>query len=282
MSVLHAAKKGGEDAAEKVADSKWVEGLARFGYFVRGVLYLLLGLLALQVALGARSSTGDKTGAIATIAAQPLGKVMLVGVAIGLVGYSLWGLVRAILDPLGKGTSPKGLLQRAGYVVSALSYGSLIIPTVGFITGNGASNGGGGGTQKEAAFLFSEPLGHWLVLLLGLIAMGGAIGQAYMGISARFVDEFKRSEMTKEELKLASWAGRVGYIARGVVFVLGGFFLVRAAMQNDPGQAQGLDGALAVLARDGFGAISLVLVAIGLAAFGVYSILCARWITLAR
>jgi hypothetical protein len=282
MSLSDAVGKSGERAAEKVTDNKWVEGLARLGYLVRGVLYLLVGVIAVQVAIGARSSPEDKTGAIATIAAQPFGKILLAGVAIGLAGYSLWGLVRAVFDPLGKGTSPKGIAQRIGYVVSALSYGVLIIPTIRFIRGAGSGQAQGNGVQESADFLFSQPWGHALVIVVGFIAMGGAIGQAYMGITAKFKDEFKRSEMSEEEMKVATWVGRLGYVARGVVFLLGGFFLVRAGLTNDPGQAQGLDGALAALAHGSFGMPVLLAVALGLAAFGIYSILCTRWIKLSK
>src|SRR5215212_7385628 len=126
------------------AQSSWVEGLARLGYVVRGVLYALVGLLAVGVATGTGGATTDKEGALGTIAAQPFGKVLLAIIAIGLAGYSLWGLVRALLDPLGRGTDPKGLAQRAGYLVSALSYGSLIVPTVAIILGTGGGNQGGG------------------------------------------------------------------------------------------------------------------------------------------
>ncbi len=284
MSAIDTAKEGGREAASKVEHSTWIEGLARFGYLVRGVLYVLVGILAAQVAVGARSDVEGKAGAIATIAQQPFGKVLLVGVAIGLAGYALWGLVRAVLDPLRKGTSPKGLAQRGGYVVSALSYGSLIVPTINFIRGAGtnANQDQSSGASKETAFLLSQPLGHWLVLVAGLVAIGGALGQGFMGVTAKFTYQFKKSEMSEEELKVATWVGRIGYIARGVVFLLGGIFLVRAALQNDPGQAQSLDGVLATIAGGPFGTIALLVVALGLAAFGVYSIMCTRWIQIVK
>lgn len=281
MSAIDSVKKSSEQAKQKVVNNSLVEGLARFGYLVRGVLYFLVGILAVQVVIGAGGGLEGKAGAIATISAQPFGKILLVGVAIGLVGYSLWGFVRALLDPLDKGTSPKGLAQRVGYVISGLSYGALIFPTISFITGSGG-NDQGNGTEKNTAFLLSEPLGHWLVLLAGFIAMGGAIGQIIMGVTSKFKDDFKSSEMTAKELGFATWVGRVGYFARGIVFLLGGFFLVRAALQNDPNQAQDLDGVLAALASGPFGTITLLVVALGLATFGVYSVLCMRWIKLTK
>lgn len=265
-------------AANKVTRSTWLEWLARFGYLTRGVLYFLVGMIAVQVAIGARGATEGKEGALETIDKQPFGKMLLIAVVIGLAGYALWGLIRAALDPMKKGSDPKGLMQRAGYVVSAISYGVLIIPAVRLILGSGS--GGGGDAEKNTAFALSQPLGHWLVLLAGLIAMGGALGQLFMGVTSKFVDDFKKSEMSKQELEVATWAGRLGYVARAVVFMLGGFFLVKAALESNPGEARGLDGALAALAQGNFGTIILLVVAVGLMAFGVYSALCTRWIKL--
>src|SRR5438270_8497729 len=91
-------------AANRAVRNPWVERMARLGYAVRGVLYAIIGLLALAVAAGAGGTTTDKVGAIATIGSRPFGKVMLVLIAAGLVGYSLWGFIRALFDPLNRGT----------------------------------------------------------------------------------------------------------------------------------------------------------------------------------
>jgi hypothetical protein len=271
----------GSNAAEKVVNSSAFEMLARFGYFVRGVLYFLVGAIAVQVAIGARGATEGKGGALTTISAQPFGKVLLMAVVIGLVGYSLWGIVRAVFDPMKKGTDAKGLAQRAGYLVSAVSYGVLVIPAVSIIMGSG-DGGDGDDASEQTAFALSQPLGHWLVIIAGLIAMGGAIGQMYLGVTSKFAKDFKKDEMSKQELEGATWVGRVGYVARGVVFLLGGFFLVKAALESDPREARGLDGALAALAGGSFGMPMLLATAIGLAAFGVYSMLCTKWIKLGK
>ena len=112
------------DTAHRVVKNTWVEPLARVGYLARGIVYVLVGVLALMVALGLRGATEDKSGALATIAHSTPGKFLLVALAIGLAGYSLWGFVRAIFDPMRKGKSPKGLAERAGFIVSAVSYGA--------------------------------------------------------------------------------------------------------------------------------------------------------------
>jgi Domain of Unknown Function (DUF1206) len=280
-TTAKAAKDKVEQDANKVAHSSWVEWLARIGYVARGVLYIVVGILAVQVALGVGGATTDKKGAIAAIGAQPFGKFLLVLVAVGLAGYALWGLVRALLDPLKRGTDPKGLAQRIGYLVSALSYVSLIFPTIAFIRGVG----GGGSSQASqdmTATLLSAPLGQWLVGVVGVIGMIGGLGQMYLAVSADFKKDLKTGEMSSKEIDIATKVGRFGSAARGVIFVLLGFFMVRAALQFDPKQAQGLDGALQTLVHQPYGPFLLGIVALGLVSFGIYSILCARWIKVSR
>ncbi len=269
------------DTAEKVVKNTWVEPLARVGYLARGVVYILVGVLALMVALGLRGTTEGKTGALATIANASFGRYLLVALAIGLAGYSLWGFVRAIFDPLRKGKSPKGLAERAGFVVSALSYGALVLPALNLAMGNGSGASDGQSAQKGTALLLAQPLGHWLVIAAGLIGMAGAGGQLWAGITARFKKDFKPG-MDRREYDWAVRFGQFGYIARGVIFAMAGFFLVRAALTFNPQEAKGLDQTLATLARQPYGTVLLGVVALGLVSFGIYSIMCMRWIRVVK
>jgi hypothetical protein len=277
MAVAKNVKNEAEAKAQHAAANPWVERLARFGYAVRGILYAVVGLLAVQVALGAGGATTDKHGAIATISRQPFGEVLLVLIVIGLTGYSLWGFIRAILDPLGRGTDPKGIAQRIGYLISGVSYGALVIPTVRFIMGAGGEENSNASVDMTATLL-SQPFGQWLAGVVGVIGMIGGLGQMYQAYSTDFKKDFKSSEMSPNEMKLATWVGRIGMAARGVVFVMLGFFVLQAGLQANPQQAKGLDGALATLAQQSFGPWILGAVALGLVAFGAYSVLCARWI----
>lgn len=281
-SKVEATKNKVSQEADKVARSNWVEAMARIGYVVRGVLYIVVGILAVQVALGVGGETTDKKGAIEAIGSQPFGKLLLVLVAIGLAGYSLWGLVRAFLDPLKRGTDPKGLAQRGGYLVSALAYGSLIPATIAFIQGTGNNGGNSQASQDLTATILALPFGQWLTALVGIIGMIGGIGQMYQGISTDFKKDLKTNEMSSAEQTWAVRVGRFGSIARGVVFLLLGFFVLQAALQFDPKKAQGLDGALQTVAHQPYGLVLLALVALGLVSFGVYSVLCARWIKISK
>jgi len=272
------AKAKVQQEAGAIPRSPWVEGLARAGYVVRGLLYAVVGFVALQVALGSASAdkVSDKRGAIELIGAQPFGKFLLVLVVVGLIGYSLWGFVRAIFDPLKRGTDPKGLAQRVGYLVSAFAYGALVLPTIAFIMGTG-QGGNSQSSQDMTAKLLSLPFGQGLAVIVGLISMIGGLGQIWLGITAGFKKDLKREEMSPAEFTWAVRVGRFGSIARGIIFAMLGFFVVEAALRYDPKQAQGYDGALRTIAHQPYGPWLLAIVALGLISFGIYSALCARW-----
>ena len=283
-SSVKGAARDAREKAEDSSDGGWIEWLSRFGYAVRGVLYIVIGILAVQVVLGQGGSTSGKDGAIAAIGNQTFGEMLLVLTIIGLAGYSLWGFVRAILDPFQRGTGPKGLAQRGGYIASALVYGGLIFPTVRFLLHPGdEQQQGDTSTADFSAWLLShQPVGQWLLILIGVVAFGGGLGQVWLAFSGDFQKDLKFGEMSSDTKDLARRMGRAGHAARGVVFAMIGFFIAKAAWDADPGQAKGLDGTLQTLAQQPYGPVLLGAVAIGLMAFGVYSIMCARWIKISK
>ena len=251
--------------------------MPRVGYLTRGLLYATVGFLAFQLAIGAGGYTTDFQGVIAHVAAQPFGKVALIMILVGLVGYALWGFARAFLDPLGRGTSIKGLLVRGGYLVSGLVYAALVWPTIRLVLE--AGEGGETDTSDWTAWLIHEPYGAWLVGGIGVIAGVGALGQVFMGSTGKFMEDFKENLSAKEK-RLALWAGRFGMVARGIVFGVLAWFLLVAAIEVDPNGARGLDGALLALLQRPYGPWLLGVVALGLVSFGLFSGLSARWIKL--
>ena len=275
--ALKQVKNQAAQAAGIATANPWLERLVRLGYAVRGVLYAVVGLLAVQVALGAGGATTDKNGALTKIGSEPFGKFLLIVVVVGLAGYAIWGFIRAILDPQHRGTDPKGVAQRVGYAVSGLSYGALVIPTARMITSGGGA-GANNGSADLTARMLALPLGQWLVALLGFIIMAGGLGQLAQAATAGFKKDFKEGEKSPNEMTWAVRIGRFGLAARGIVFLMLGFFVLQAALHVDPKQAKGMDAALATLAHQPHGPWVLGIVALGLVAFGVYSMLCARWI----
>jgi Domain of Unknown Function (DUF1206) len=260
----------------RAESSPWVETLERFGYLVRGAIYFIIGALAVQLALGAGGQATDYTGAIEMIRAQPLGRALLTLVAIGLTGYSLWGFSRAFLDPLRRGSDVKGLVERAGFLVSGISYGALVIPTAEFEL-NRPAGPTTGNPAVLSAQLAGHPFGRWLVAAFGLLWLAAATGQFYTAYTQHFVRDLDRGKLTREEYGWARRIGSFGYAARGVVFGLIGWFVLESGLTADPGKAVGFDGALLKLTQAPYGTALLAVVALGLVAFGFYSALCAKW-----
>ena len=259
----------------KAEAKSWVVALARCGYAAKGIVYLLIGVLALQAALGPGGKTTDSTGALHTIAGQPFGKILLGLVGIGLCGYALWRLVQAALDPENKGTDAKGIATRIGYVFSGLAYGALALTAFHIISG---STGGNGSSRQDwTAQLMAAPLGRWLVGLVGLGFFGAALYAFYVAYSAKFRDKLKLGEMSSTEETWITRLGRFGYAARGVVFAITGWFFIRAALNANPSETGGLDKALQTLAHQPYGLWLLGLVALGVAAYGIYVLAQARY-----
>ena len=164
-----AIKAGVERTAKKAAYSPLMEAMARLGFGVRGLIYITMGLLALVVAFGKGGGPANQQGAIAVIGEQPAGMFFLWVVLIGLVCYSLWGVIRTIFDPLHKGHDLKGWIVRTGYMFSAVNYATLAAVTMGFITGAGSSTQSGAQTQQSLAAIMSKPWGPWAIGLAGLV-----------------------------------------------------------------------------------------------------------------
>ncbi len=255
----------------------WVEKLARLGYIVKGGVYGLIGILAVQAALSSGGKTTDSKGAIRTIAAQPFGKILLIAVAIGLFGYALWRLVEAIEDPENSGKpEAKDIIKRIGYFISSLIYGALA-----FDAGRIAlSAGGGGGGKSKAewtAIVMQKPFGRWLIGTIGAIIIGVGVYRLYHAFKVKFRKRLDLSELSSTEESWVINISRFGIAARGVVFLLIGGFLIRAAKQFDPNEVKGLDGILQTIAQQPFGKFLLLLVALGLVAYGAYLWVQARY-----
>ena len=263
-----------QDTARDALRSPWVERLARLGFAARGAVYALVGLLAVQTAMGARGGQNTDTHGVLQVVAEK-SEALLWVLALGLFGYALWRVVQGVTDPERKGSDPKGLAQRAGQIGIGLIYGSLAWAAVKVAMGSGDS--GGGSQAQWTAKLMSAPLGRWLVAAvgIGIIIAGGA--QIWRGWNEKFRKHLKLQEMDPSEQRMAINTGKAGMIARGIVFLLSGWFVLQAALRFDPSQARGLSGALDALARQPHGQILLGLVALGLICFGAYSILLARY-----
>ena len=236
------------------------------------MIYGLIGLLAFELAIGAGGSTTSQQGALHEIAQQPFGKVLLVLTAIGLAGYSIWRFVRAAI---GHGTEDSdSTLERLGGVVSGIGYAILCATAIEILIGSG---GGGGGTSQTTGGILGWPGGVWIVGIAGIVTIGEGLEQGYRGFSKKFLEKSKTAEMSAAAKTWFTRIGVLGHLSRMVVFVLIGYFLVKAAIDYNPDAAVSLDGALTKLASASYGPVLLGIVAVGLAAFGLYSILDSRY-----
>lgn len=270
-TLEQAGRQAGQAVRSAVHNNPWVEPLARFGYAARGVVYAVVGLLAIQTAFGGRGQTTGQEGALQRIAEQS--RFLLVLMAIGLAGYALWRFVQAVLDPENKGTDPKGIAQRGMMVASGIVYSGLAITAARLASGGG----GGEGSQGFTAELMTKPFGRWLVVLAGLAVIVAGFHQLKEAYTKKFRERLKLQEMNADEQRMATHTGQMGLAARGIVFLITGWFLVQAGLRFDPSQARGLGGALETLASQPYGPWLLGLVALGLVAYGAYSFLEARY-----
>ncbi len=258
-----------------VRQGGWLERLTRIGFASKGLVYFLVGLLALMAALGSGGETTGQTGVLQRIAEQPFGAVALAIIAVGLFAYALWRILSSLLDTEGEGSSGKGVAKRIGYFAAGLVYGSVALYAIDLLRGNSA--GGGDSTPEWTARLMSMPFGTLLVMLAGVIVIAAGLFQIRDGWKDKFMRKMRLGEMSAAERDAASKAGTLGYMARGIVFAIIGVFLIVAAVRHNPGEARGLEGALDSLASQPLGQFLLAVVALGLMGYGVFCAIAAKY-----
>jgi len=263
---------GGRDAVQEVAP--WIATLARVGYAAKGTVYLIIGLVAARAALGVGGDTMGSREALRTIVGQPFGRVLLGVTAVGLFGYALWRFISSAVDAERRGNDARGIAVRVGHVLSGLAYGSLGVAAVQLLRGQGAS-GDGEQTQTWIRRMLDWPGGRWLVMAAGVAVMGYGAYQLWRAVRADIRKHLDLSALGAS----ARWVerlGRAGLAARGIVFLMLGWLVLQAGRRSSAAQAGGVGDALDALHGAG-GAWFLAVVALGLAAYGVYQLLCARY-----
>lgn len=260
------------------SQSEWIEKLARFGYASKGAVYIIVGGLALAGAFMAGSQITGSKGALVFLAGRPFGQVMLGIVGLGLLAYAGWRFVQAVKNPEGAGSDARGKLKRAGQFLSGILYVSLAFTAWTIVFGSGgASSSGEGSTQTWTGRLMAQPFGRWLVALVGLGVAAFALREFHQAWSTKFMKRIRTWEMEPETSRWVRVVGRMGHAARGVVFLIVGFFLLVAAWNYNPGEARGLEGALRTLQEQPYGPWLLALTGLGLLAYGVFQLVNARF-----
>lgn len=254
----------------------WVARLARFGYASKGVVYVLVGFLALLAAIGAGRARSSR-GALRTLLDHPGGAVLLALMGLGLAAYALWYFVLAVRDPEGYGTEFKGIAKRVGAAGKGVIHVALVVAVIGMIRGTR-----GGGDDERAvrdwtARFMALPMGRWLVIVGGLCVLGWGIVQLYKAWRADLDDQLELSRLSPTAHGWAVRVSRFGLAARGVVFAIVGAFLAAAGWDANPHEAKGLGQALRYLHHRPYGPWLLGAVALGLVAYGAYEFIRARY-----
>lgn len=255
----------------------WIQWIARAGYAARGVVYLAVGILALQAALTVKRPE-DSSGALIAIGDQPFGRVLLGVVAVGLAAWVLWRLFQALADPENRGTDAKGLLKRGSYLISAFIYGGLALEAARMAMGtSGGGESGDASADHWTAVVMAQPAGRWIAGAVGVGIVLFGLYELYRARTADFRRKLDFERLGAAARKRIVLFGRLGMAARGIVFAIIGWFLIRAALEYDPDEAQGFDTALQTLQEQGYGQYLLGAVAIGLVAYGLFELAEARY-----
>jgi hypothetical protein len=262
-----------KQAAREAEDSKPVKGLARFGLTGRGVVYVVLALVTLQVALG-RGGRADRDGALAQVKERPFGNTLLVVLALAFAGYAVWRLLEAAVGHRDADQGKERVVKQIGSLARAVLYGSFAVSTFRFVL---TSAVGHDKTKPLTARAMALPGGRVAVGLVGVAVVGGGLFMVYRALRRKFLDKLDLASASARVQKAAESLGLAGLASRGLVLALIGGFLLQAAVTFDPKKAKGLDAALKSLAGHPFGPLLLVAAAAGLLAFGLWSFVEARY-----
>ena len=266
---------GGGAAGKKREASTALEILARGGLVARGAIYVLIGWIAVQVAFGGSGQQADRTGALRLVGKSVAGEIALWLLIVGLVALCVWRLWEAIAGASG----PDGdkATKRLGAAGAGVVYGVLAFSVAKYALGLGAPKGSGSQSQDLTAKLMHYPGGQVLVGIVGVALVAGGAWSGYQAFRKKFLEGMDLSSASPRTRRVVELLGQVGGMARAVIAIVAGVFLVIAAVHTNPNQAKGMDTALQALARTPLGPWLLVVVAIGLIIYGAFSVCESRY-----
>jgi hypothetical protein len=261
-------------AASRTANSTWLEHLTRGGLVGYGIIHLLFAWLILQIAFGASGADADQSGALHNLAEKPYGRTLIVVIIIGLIAMTLWQLLEAAIGHRAERGRHR-LYERIVSAARAVFY--LYFTWTGSKVLRGKKASSADTQQKASEDLMDTGGGRITVALIGIAIAAIGIGLVIYGVRQKFEKHLKTSQMSAQMRRLSLRLGVAGYAAKGTAYGIAGLLFLVAAIQYDPDKARGLDATLTVMAESGYGTWLLALTALGIAAYGLFSIVQARY-----
>ena len=265
------------EAAEETVRQPWVRKFARLGFYTKGFLFIVIGILGVMVATGQRGGElADPTGALARIATLDFGRILLIVFIVGASGHGFWNILRGAADVDNAGDGWKGIFARSIAVGSGVFYLWLAFSAFNILVTEKVS--GNGEVQKTIAQIFlALPLGAILLFIVGLSTIGAGIHECYSGLTGKYQQNFRLFSLSRGQVRFVSVLGILSFTARAIIFCLVGYFFISAAINYNAEEVIGIDGALAVLAQTYYGKTLLFITAGGLVCHGVLSLYEARF-----
>lgn len=252
----------------------WIKRLVRMGYAAKGAIYLLIGILALRLAIGEGGKVTDASGVLRTLVEQPFGYALLLVVAVGILAYAGWEIAQAIFDGRRKGSNAKGWMDRALTIIKAVVYGAIGVEAMRIVLGRGQQSQNADDYARDA---MRFPLGNIFFGLVGVGIVVYGLLQIWQALQFKFDDDLDQQRLRSEG---ASWVlsiGRWGIGARGVILTIMGLAIMRAGFAESPSKAGGMADSLWTLFAQPYGHWLLAAVAAGLVCFGFFQLLHARY-----
>ncbi|NNE33411.1 MAG: DUF1206 domain-containing protein [Winogradskyella sp.] len=245
------------------------EMLARFGIGAKGIVYLLIGALTAFAAFGQGGSKSGKSDILQFIAEQSFGKILLVALGLGLIGYTFYRFYQAFANPKDLDDDAKGYFKRITYTISGIVYGLLAFSALKMVFGGSTSN------SSTASKLLNSEYGNIIALVLALILLGKAIYEFYAAYSGKFKEDIEHAQINNDSKNLLVKAGKIGFTARGIVIAIMAFLFFKAGFSNNESNVNRTD-AFNFL-QDQFGSTILALVAIGVALYGIFMLIKSKY-----
>ncbi len=266
------------EAAEETVQRPAVKKLARLGFYTKGILFIVIGTLAVMLVAGLGGKIADSRGVLAAVASEKFGSILLIIFVVGAAGHGLWNILRGAADVDDLGTGLKGIVVRIVSIGIGFFYLGLGAAAVEILLAARASDASSQVEETFIAVLLAVPVfGAILLFVIGLGVMGAGVNECYSGISGRFRDNYRLWEISGPHRTFISVLGVLSFTARALLMVIMGYFFIRAAFYGNPDSGIGLDASLLSILNTTYGRILVGLTAVGLIGHGILAFYEARY-----